>query len=95
MKINETILAPILTEKATGNAKNKVYMFLVNPKSSKIQVKNVLEKIYSVKVDSVRVMVRKGKAVRKGRRMLTKKMADQKIAYVKLKDGKIDIFPQA
>ncbi len=95
MKINETIISPVLTEKATFNTKDKVYMFVVNQKSTKFQVKSALEKIFSVKVADVRIMVRKGKEVRRGRKMLPKKLADQKIAYVKLKDGKIDIFPQA
>lgn len=95
MKINETIIEPVLTEKATDKVKDKVYMFVVNTKSTKSQVKEALEKIFSVKVDSVRVMVRKGKEVRRGRRMLTKKLSNEKIAYVKLKSGKIDIFPQA
>jgi large subunit ribosomal protein L23 len=95
MKINETIIEPVLTEKATGNVKEKVYMFVVNTKSTKSQVKSALEKIFSVKVEGVRMMVRKGKEVRRGRKMLTKKLSDQKIAYVKLKEGKIDIFPQA
>lgn len=95
MKINEVILSPVLTEKATGLTPQKVYMFIVNDKSTKHQVKSALEKIYPVKVESVRVMVRKGKEVKKGRRQILKKMANQKIAYVKLKDGKIDIFPQA
>ncbi len=95
MKINETIISPVLTEKATFNTKDKVYMFVVNQKSTKFQVKAALEKIFSVKVADVRIMVRKGKEVRRGRKMLAKKLADQKIAYVKLKDGKIDIFPQA
>ncbi len=95
MKINETIVSPVLTEKATFNTKDKVYMFVVNQKSTKFQVKAALEKIFSVKVSDVRIMVRKGKEVRRGRKMLAKKLADQKIAYVKLKEGKIDIFPQA
>ena len=95
MKINQIVIAPILTEKATDNAKNKVYMFQVNPKSSKLQVKMFLEKIYSVKVESVRVMNRRGKEVRRGRRGLSKILPGKKIAYVKLKEGKIDLFPQA
>jgi len=95
MKINEIIIAPILTEKATEKAKDKVYMFQVNLKSSKKQVKTVLEQIYSVKVDSVRVMNRKGKEVRRGRRGLVKALPNKKIAYVKLSEGKIDLFPQA
>jgi len=94
MKINEVIIAPVLTEKATNLTKGQVYMFYVNLKATKYQVKETLEKIYTVKVSDVRMMVRKGKEHRVGRKMLTKKLTDRKIAFVKLKSGKIDLFPQ-
>lgn len=95
MNIKDIIIGPVLTEKATESVKNKVYMFNVNRKANKLQVKETIEQIYKVKVDKVRVMVRKGKKRRSGRKMLVKKISDRKIAYVQLKDGKIDIFPQA
>ena len=94
MKINETIIAPVLTEKATNLVKNQVFMFLVNPKASKSQIREVLENLYSVKVSSVRTMTKKGKEVKRGKRMTTKKLSDQKIAFVELKEGKLDMFPQ-
>ncbi|MBW7960319.1 50S ribosomal protein L23 [Patescibacteria group bacterium] len=94
MNIKDTIIEPVLTEKATNLVKNKVYMFVVNIKANKRQVKETIEKIYKVKVSGVRVMVRKGKEKRVGRKMMTKKMPNIKVAYVKLKEGKIDIFPQ-
>ncbi|OGK52318.1 50S ribosomal protein L23 [Candidatus Roizmanbacteria bacterium RIFCSPLOWO2_01_FULL_44_13] len=94
MKINETIIAPVLTEKATNLVKKQVFMFLVNPKASKSQIREVLENLYSVKVSSVRTMTKKGKEVKRGKRMTTKKLSDQKIAFVKLKEGKLDMFPQ-
>ena len=94
MNIKDTIIEPVLTEKATNLVKNKVYMFMVNIKANKRQVKDTIEKIYKVKVSGVRVMVRKGKEKRVGRKMMTKKMPNIKVAYVKLKEGKIDIFPQ-
>lgn len=95
MKINNVIIAPVLTEKATNMTKDKVYMFEVNAKANKFQIKNILEKIYKVKVGGIRVMIRKGKPRRIGRRMVTKKLASKKIAFVKLIEGKIDLFPQA
>lgn len=94
MKINDVIIAPVLTEKATNLVKEQIYMFEVNIKANKFQIKEILEKIYKVKVSDVRVMIRKGKSRRFGRRMTTKKLTDRKIAFVKLKEGKIDLFPQ-
>jgi len=94
MDIKEVIISPVLTEKATDLTKSQVYMFKVNLKANKAQVKETIEKIYKVKVDKVRIMVRKGKERKVGRRMKTKRISDKKIAFVKLKEGKIDIFPQ-
>ncbi|MGB9883122.1 MAG: 50S ribosomal protein L23 [Microgenomates group bacterium] len=94
MNIKDIIISPVLTEKATDLAKINVYLFKVNLKASKSQIKDLIEKIYQVKVESINLTIRKGKKKRVGRRMLTKKSPDEKIAYVKLKEGKIDIFPQ-
>lgn len=94
MNIKEIIISLVLTEKATDLAKSQVYMFNVNLKANKSQIKEFIEKIYKVKVDQVRVMIRKGKKRRFGKKMKIKKITDTKIAYVKLKEGKIDIFPQ-
>jgi len=95
MKIDEVLLKPMLTEKATNLANSKVYMFEVNLKANKHNVKESLEKLYKVKVGQVKIMVRKGKKRRVGRRMKVKNMADKKIAFIKVSEGKIDLFPQA
>lgn len=95
MKINEVILKPVLTEKATNLTKNKVYMFEVGMKVNKHKVKTALEQLYKVSVREVRIMIRKGKERKAGRRMKAKKLSDTKIAYVVLKEGTIDLFPQA
>ena len=95
MRINDVIIAPILTEKATNLVKDQVYMFQVNLKATKFQIKEVLEKLYSVKISDIRIMIRKGKIKKVGRKMISKKNTDRKIAFVRVVKGKIDIFPQA
>ena len=95
MRINDVIIAPILTEKATNMVKDQVYMFEVHLKATKYQIKEVLEKLYSVDISNIRTMVRKGKVRKVGRKMISKKITDKKIAFVKVVKGKIDIFPQA
>ncbi len=94
MKIDKVIVRPVLTEKATNLARAKTYMFEVALKANKDQVKATLEKLYNVKVGVVRIMVRKGKEKKVGRRMRSKQLSDTKIAYVELTEGKIDLFPQ-
>lgn len=95
MKIDNVIVGPVLTEKATNLATQKVYMFYVQKRVTKHKVKNAIEELYQVKIDKVTVVVRKGKKRRSGRKMATKTLPDKKIAYVKVTEGKIDLFPQA
>ena len=94
MKLNEVIIKPVLTEKATQKANNKVYTFEINPQANKTKVKEVIEKLFKVKVESVRIINRQGKMRRSGRKMIQKKMANRKIALIGVKEGKIEIFPQ-
>ncbi len=94
MLINEVLIKPILTEKATNLVQSQVYMFEVDKKANKFQIKQALEKLYRVKTGEVKIMIRKGKEKKTGKKMQIKKMADRKIAFVKLIEGKIDLFPQ-
>ncbi|MBI4009035.1 50S ribosomal protein L23 [Candidatus Roizmanbacteria bacterium] len=95
MKINEILLKPIITEKATNLSQKKVYMFEVHIKANKDQIGEALEKLYQVEVNDVKIMIRKGKVRKLGRRMSIKKMKDRKIAFVSLRKGEINLFPQA
>ena len=94
MLINEVLIKPILTEKATNLVQNQVYMFEVDKRANKFQIKQALEKLYKVKTGAVKIMIRKGKAKKTGKKMRIKKTVDKKIAFVKLIEGKIDLFPQ-
>ncbi|GIW64102.1 MAG: 50S ribosomal protein L23 [Patescibacteria group bacterium] len=95
MNIKDIILRPVLTEKTTNLTKENFYSFEVNVKANKSQIKNAVEKIFNVKVSEVKTQIRKGKTKRIGKKMIPKKTANKKIAFIKLKEGKIDIFPQA
>jgi large subunit ribosomal protein L23 len=66
----DCIIRPIVTEKSTYASKQDskshggAYAFQVHPRASKAQIKDAVEKIYNVKVDSVRTMVCMGKTRR-------------------------------
>jgi len=94
MKINEILFKPKITEKAMEKVKDSVYLFEVNIKAGKHQIKQAVEKLFPVKVLSVRTVMRKGKIRKLGKRMREKKMPDTKLAYIKVGKGKIDLFPQ-
>ncbi len=62
------IIRPLVTEQGMHFANTKgAYCFEVNKRANKPEIKNAVEKIYSVKVRKVRTANRKGKYRRKGR----------------------------
>jgi len=79
------ILAPVITEKSEKLKLNNVYVFKVNKKANKTQIKNEIEKRFKVKVVSVNTL----NAVQKRRRVgrYTGLTTAYKKAYVKLADG--------
>ena len=78
--------APVISEKSTIAAeKDKQFVFKVLKSATKKQVKNAVEVMFSVEVDSVHVLNVKGKQKRFGRSLGQR--SDWKKAYVKLKPG--------
>jgi large subunit ribosomal protein L23 len=73
MDIYHTIVRPLVTEKGTHQsqlsfepthsrpARGGSYAFEVHPEANKAQIREAVEKIYNVKVHSVRTAVRSGK----------------------------------
>lgn len=88
----DIILAPVISEKTYGLIEDNVYTFFVHPDSNKTQIKIAIEKIFSVKVESVNTINRPGK--RKRTRFGYGKRKDTKRAIVTLAEGSkpIDIF---
>ena len=78
--------APIVSEKSTIAAeKNNQFVFKVQKQATKKQVKDAVELMFSVEVDSVQVLNVKGKQKRFGGSLGLR--SDWKKAYVKLKLG--------
>ena len=87
----DVVIAPVVSEKSYGLIDEGKYTFLVDPRSNKTEIKIAIERIFSVKVDSINTLNRPGKRKRTkfgwGERKSTKR------AIVTLKDGStIDIF---
>ena len=86
----DVVLAPVVSEKSYGLIDEGKYTFLVDPRSNKTEIKLAVEKIFSVKVESINTINRAGKRKRTkfgwGQRKNTKR------AIVSLKEGTIDIF---
>lgn len=81
----EIIKAPIVTEKTNGLASENVYVFKVDNKANKTQIKQVIEKKFNVKVKSINTVNVSGKKRRVGK--YTGYTSSYKKAYVKLKEG--------
>ena len=94
-----TLIAPIVSEKATGQAQlANTYHFRVYTDVNKIQVKQAVEAKFDVKVEDVRIVNVKGKAKTQYTKVgvLRGKKADWKKAIVRLKDGyKLDLYTTA
>ena len=88
----DIIVRPLVTEKTIkSNELDNTVVFEVAKGTNKIQIKQAVEEIFKVKVDSVNIVNQKPKAKRMGR--YVGKTNNLKKAYVKLKEGhKIDIL---
>ena len=94
MQINEVLKKPVLTEKSTELLKKGFYVFEVDRRSTKNQIKEAIEKLFKVEVESIKTLMRKGKLRRRGRRFIKVQLPTRKFAYIKLKKGHIDLFPK-
>ena len=89
-----TIKKPLITEKNSIHAENGVYVFEVDKKATKTDVKEAVEKNFRVKVDSVRTAICRGRA--KKTRLGVSKIKYWKKAMVQLAPGeKIKLFEGA
>ncbi|MDU1905240.1 MAG: 50S ribosomal protein L23 [Dysgonomonas sp.] len=91
------LVKPILTEKQTAISEKfpNRYGFRVAPNANKVDIKNAVEKIYGVKVESVNTMnyagKRKSRYTKSG--VISGKTPAYKKAIVTLKEGEvIDFF---
>ncbi|MGG5887340.1 50S ribosomal protein L23 [Falsiroseomonas sp. HC035] len=84
-RLYQVILAPVVTEKATRLNESSQVTFRVTNDATKPEIRQAVEKLFSVKVEAVNTLVMKGKTKRfrgrKGQR------SDWKKAVVRLQAG--------
>jgi large subunit ribosomal protein L23 len=84
-KMYQTILAPLVTEKATALSEQNQFVFRVSIGATKPEIKASVEALFGVKVLAVNTLVVKGKTKRfKGH---PGQRSDWKKAMVKLAEG--------
>ena len=67
MFAEDIIIKPVLTEKAFDGMADKKYVFIVAKDANKTEIKQAVEKLFNVEVESVNTVSRKGKLKRMGR----------------------------
>jgi large subunit ribosomal protein L23 len=88
----QIILMPLVSEKNSNlRADQNKYVFRVEIKANKLQIKNAVEELFKVRVEEVTTMRMHGKPKRLGR--FEGKRPDWKKAVVRLKKGEtIELF---
>jgi len=91
MNLYEVLRRPLITEKSTRLSESNKYVFEVDKKASKDQVRQAVEKAFKVGVLGVNIIKVPGETKRMGRREV--KRPPWKKAIVTLKEGdKIQFF---
>jgi large subunit ribosomal protein L23 len=92
----QILIKPVITEKATKLAdKRSTYAFVVNKDANKIEIRNAVEKMFNVSVDSVNTATMPGKPKSRSTKTAVVRgtKSSYKKAYVTLTPGEIiDIF---
>jgi large subunit ribosomal protein L23 len=89
----QIVIKPVITEKSLKDASNGTYTFEVDLKADKNQIKSAVEKIFTVHVKDITIVIIKGKNKIAGRKRRKVKQSDIKKARVKLATGEqIDLF---
>jgi large subunit ribosomal protein L23 len=91
---NEVLLAPVVSEKSYAMTADRKYTFRVHQDAHKTQVRQAVEQLFGVRVESVNVAAVPSKPKRRG--VYRGRRPGWKKAVVKLREGEtIDIFEGA
>jgi large subunit ribosomal protein L23 len=86
MNVYQVLKRPILTEKSDYQRDDHKYVFEVDRRANKLQIKEAIETLFDVRVDSVNTMMMKPKRRRLGRKIINTRPAWKK-AVVTLAPG--------
>jgi len=90
---HSVLLKPVISEKSYGLMDKGAYVFVVDPRASKVEIRQAVETSFGVRVASVNTMNRKGKRKRNRRSATFGRRPDTKRAVVRLVgDDRIELF---
>ena len=85
-RLTKIIVGPVVAEKSSRvSERNNQVVLKVLPSANKLEIKNAVETLLDVRVETVTTLNVKGKVKRTGR--ISGKRSDWKKAYVTLADG--------
>jgi large subunit ribosomal protein L23 len=87
------LIKPVISEKSYALMDQGAYVFVVDPRASKVEIREAVEETFSVRVASVNTLNRKGKRKRNRRQPTFGRRSDTKRAIVRLKgEDRIELF---
>lgn len=86
MNVYQVLKRPIMTEKSDYQRDDNQYVFEVDRRANKVQIKEAVQTVFDVEVTAVNTMLMKPKRRRLGRRIVTTRSA-WKRAVVTLAPG--------
>jgi large subunit ribosomal protein L23 len=93
---DRVLIRPVVSEKSYALMDSGVYIFVVDPDATKIEVRQAVEQTFSVKVRKVNTLNRSGKARRNRRTNVRGRRPDTKRAIITLAPGeRIDLFEKS
>jgi large subunit ribosomal protein L23 len=93
---HNVLIRPVVSEKSYALMDDNVYVFVVDPSATKIDVRHAVEQAFGVRVKSVNTLNRKGKT-RRNRKTNTvgTRSATKRAIVTLLGDDKIDLFEKS
>ncbi|MDA8287671.1 MAG: 50S ribosomal protein L23 [Actinomycetota bacterium] len=93
MSERTVLLRPVISEKSYGLMDHGAYVFVVDPRASKIEIRDAVQRAFGVRVASVNTLNRKGKRKRNRRVATFGRRSDTKRAIVRLVgEDRIELF---
>jgi large subunit ribosomal protein L23 len=93
MTTRTVLIRPIISEKSYALMEDGAYVFVVDPRASKREIRDAVEQSFSVRVRSVNTLNRKGKQKRDRRTNKVGNRSDTKRAIVRLVgEDRIELF---
>ncbi len=93
-ELHDIVLRPVITEKtAHAEADQNTYVFEVGINTNKIQIRNAVQRLFGVTVESVKTSIVRGKIRRSGK--YSGRRSDWKKAYIRLAEGDLLNFHES